>query len=88
MEEKLKTANAGSGDLEACWFHRYQELQAAMQEKEDASAELEQQLQEQVEQIHTCEELHHSSRRPQAELVQSVPCSRAPQQCSSPATWP
>lgn len=52
MEEKLKAANVESGDSEVRWFHRCQELQAAMQEKEDASAKLEQQLEEQVEQIH------------------------------------
>lgn len=49
MEEKLKVASNGqSGDSEARLFQRCQELQAAMREKDDAIARLEQQLEEQV----------------------------------------
>lgn len=78
MEEKLKTANAGSGDLEAFWFHRCQELQAAMQEKEDASAELEQQLEEQVEQTHVRSFLLN----PAVSQTLSYDCqSRCPNEC-------
>lgn len=63
MEEKLKVANGQSGDSEAHLFQRCQELQAAMQEKDDVVAQLEQQLEEQVEQIHV-RTFHHSSRCP------------------------
>lgn len=52
MEEKLKVASGQLGDSEACLFQRCQELQGAMQEKDDVIAQLEQQLEEQVE----CEE--------------------------------
>lgn len=51
MEDKLKVANGQSGDAEARLFQRCQELQAAMQEKEDIIAQLEQQLEEQVEHL-------------------------------------
>lgn len=52
MEEKLKVANGQSGDSEARLFRRCQELQAATQEKDEVIAQLEQQLEEQVEQRH------------------------------------
>lgn len=52
MEEKLKVENGQPEDSEARLFQRCQELQAAMQEKDDIIAQLEQQLEEQVEQIH------------------------------------
>lgn len=52
MEEKLKVANGQSGDSEARLFRRCQELQAATQEKDEVIAQLEQQLEEQVEQTH------------------------------------
>lgn len=51
MEEKLKVGNGQSEDSEARLFQRCQELQAAMQEKDDIIARLEQQLEEQVEGI-------------------------------------
>lgn len=53
MEDKLKVANGQSGDAEARLLQRCQELQAAMQEKEDIIAQLEQQLEEQVEHLLT-----------------------------------
>ncbi|XP_075933155.1 pleckstrin homology domain-containing family H member 2 isoform X1 [Anarhichas minor] len=47
MEEKLKAPDSQSGDSEVRLFRRCQELQALVQEKEDAIARLEQQLEEQ-----------------------------------------
>uniref|UniRef100_A0A667XPN1 Pleckstrin homology, MyTH4 and FERM domain containing H2 n=1 Tax=Myripristis murdjan TaxID=586833 RepID=A0A667XPN1_9TELE len=47
MEEKLKAADGPSGDSEVRLFRRCQELQALVQEKEEAVALLEQQLEEQ-----------------------------------------
>ncbi|XP_033932934.1 pleckstrin homology domain-containing family H member 2-like, partial [Pseudochaenichthys georgianus] len=47
MEEKLKAPDSQSGDSEVRLFQRCQELQAVVQEKEDAIAQLEQQLEEQ-----------------------------------------
>lgn len=49
MEEKLKVADCQSGGSEARLLQRCQELQAAMQEKDDIIAQLEQQLEEQVD---------------------------------------
>lgn len=53
MEEKLSSPDGQSGDSEVRLFQRCQELQALAQEKEDAIARLEQQLEEQVER-HQC----------------------------------
>uniref|UniRef100_A0A665TYZ9 Pleckstrin homology domain containing, family H (with MyTH4 domain) member 2 n=1 Tax=Echeneis naucrates TaxID=173247 RepID=A0A665TYZ9_ECHNA len=47
MEEKLKAADGHAGDSEVRLFQRCQELQAAVQEKEEVIAQLEQQLEEQ-----------------------------------------
>lgn len=49
MEEKLKAPEGQSGeDSEVRLFQQCQELQALVQEKEDITAQLEQQLEEQV----------------------------------------
>ena len=53
MEEKLKAPDGQSGDSEVRLFHRCQELQSLVQEKEDVISQLEQQLEEQVKHIHT-----------------------------------
>lgn len=53
MEEKLKAPDGQSGDSEVRLFQQCQELQALVQEKEDIIAQLEQQLEEQVENTHT-----------------------------------
>ncbi|XP_029031270.1 pleckstrin homology domain-containing family H member 2 [Betta splendens] len=47
MEEKLKAPDGPSGDAEVRLFQLCQELQALVQEKEEAIAQLEQQLEEQ-----------------------------------------
>ncbi|KAL6101564.1 plekhh2 [Pungitius sinensis] len=47
MEEKLKASDSQSGDSEVRLFRRCQELQTVLQEKEEAIAQLEQQLEEQ-----------------------------------------
>lgn len=52
MEEKLKAPDGQSGDSEMCLFQRCQELQSSVQEKENVIAQLEQQLEEQVEHTH------------------------------------
>uniref|UniRef100_A0A8B9RMW5 Pleckstrin homology domain containing, family H (with MyTH4 domain) member 2 n=1 Tax=Astyanax mexicanus TaxID=7994 RepID=A0A8B9RMW5_ASTMX len=48
MEERLKAADVQSGDSELRLFRRCQDLQAALQEKDELIAALEQQLEEQV----------------------------------------
>lgn len=52
MEEKLKAPDGQSGESEVHLFQRCQELQSLVQEKEDVIAQLEQQLEEQVECTH------------------------------------
>ncbi|CAG6017975.1 unnamed protein product [Menidia menidia] len=47
MEEKLKAPDGQSGDAEVRLFQQCQELQASLREREDAIAQLEQQLEEQ-----------------------------------------
>lgn len=49
MEKKLKAADGQSEDSEVHLVQRCQELQAFMQEKDDIIAQLERQLEEQVE---------------------------------------
>lgn len=51
MEEKLKAPDSQTGDSEVRLFQRCQELQALVQEKEDAITQLEQQLEEQVKHV-------------------------------------
>lgn len=48
MEEHLKATEVESGDSELKLFRRCQELQTALQEKEELIISLEQQLEEQV----------------------------------------
>lgn len=48
MEERLKAADVQSGDSELKLFRRCQDLQVALQEKEELIAALEHQLGEQV----------------------------------------
>lgn len=48
MEERLKAADVESGDSELKFFRRCQDIQAALQEKEEIITSLEQQLEEQV----------------------------------------
>jgi len=49
MEEKLKAPDGQSGDSEMRLFQQCRELQALVREKEDVIAQLEQQLEEQVQ---------------------------------------
>lgn len=52
MEEKLKAPDGPSADSDMRLLEQCQELQSSVQEKEDVIAQLEQQLEEQVKQLH------------------------------------
>lgn len=74
MEERLKATDLESGDSELKLFRRCQDLQAALQEKEELITSLEQQVEEQVS---TSSKQWGADRKfynPEAKMTTSRPC--------------